>query len=71
MTAPHYTSEVDLLQGRHTQDLLNHGRLNNIEGAHIVAGDSIENAENLAASVTLTEHRNEYLLRHVCCLSVS
>ena len=71
MTAPQYTSEVDLCQGRKTQGRLNHGRLDIIVVAHIVASECVENAENLAASVTLTKHGDEDLLRHSWLFVVS
>ena len=64
MTVPQYNSECNLLQSRHTQHLLNHWRLDIIVVAHIVASECVENAENLAASVTLTKHGDQDLLRH-------
>ena len=61
MTAPAIPnwSEVDILQGGHIASL---GVI--VALANLFAGDNIENAQNLAASVTLTEHRDENLLGH-------
>ena len=61
MTVPSISnsSEVDHLQSGHIV------ALSAIEiFANRISGDDIENAKNLAASVTLTEHRDHHLLRH-------
>ena len=60
MTAPQYTSEVDLLQCGHSDcDIFAI-----IASTYIVAGDNIEDRQNLVTSVTLTKHGDENLLRH-------
>ena len=68
MTAPAIPnwSEVDHLQSGNIRSLSIIVAL-----ADCIVGDNIENAQNLVAVVTLTQHGDENLLRHNVCVCVS
>ena len=64
-------SERDFLQSRNTQGTLNHRRLDVIKPTHIIGGECIQNGQDFAASVTLSQQRKHHGLGHnkeeKCC----